>query len=428
MKNWKIFVFGFLICINTSFSKPKELDKIAAIVNHNVILESDINNVLLFKKNNIKHHILSLKEKSLLRKQVIDDLIIENIQLQLAQKVGIVLSEANLDKTITNIAMQNKISVNQLRNRLFSEGIDYNKYRSQIRKEILITTVRNHEVNSRIHIFPKEIDTLTQQILKRNMNNNQINITHILLSIPKNVSQQKIEDIKKLAIKIINKWKTGYNFKKIINMYSTNSDILNGVNIGWTKIKDIPILLEKQLKNIKKDIIIGPINSKIGLHIFKINDIYNFNKPILITEIHSRHILLKPSKNMTNNQIRNKLLKVTQDIKFRHISFSDQAKKISQDLNSSLNGGDLGWASLNTYHPVFFNILTKLKKGEISRPIFDDFGWNVIQLLDTRKVDKSKIIEKNHAYAMLLNRKFTQELQSWIKELRSKTYINIISK
>lgn len=427
MKKWRTLILGLMLYANAAFAEPQEVDKVAVVVNHDVVLKSDINCLLQSVKLHAQHNSQLLPNENLLRRQLIERLIMNNIQLQMAQKMGITVSNIDLDNAITNIAAQNKMSLNQLRNRLYYEGLNYNTYRLQIRQEMLIAEMRNNIVRRRVTILPQEVEALAKQVRAQHVSDTEINISHIQLPLSENPSQQEVESAEALARKLIGELHNRADFRKLAITYSADLQALKDGNMGWVKLQEIPTLFAKHLVNAKKGIIVGPIRSGVGFHILKVNDIRGASQLVSETEVHARHIFLQPSVVMTDDQARAKLANISQDIKSGHTKFADEAKHLSQDPNSSLQSGDLGWASPEIYDPAFRDALLKLKKGEISAPVHSVFGWHLIQLLDIRQVDKTDAAQKHQAYRMLFNRKFAEEVQTWMQELRAQAYVKILN-
>lgn len=345
MKNWRTLILGLVVCANAAFAAPQEVDKVAAVVDNGVVLESDVNGLLQSVKLNAQQAGQQLPDDKTLRHQIIERLIMDNIQLQMAKKMGITVSDADLDKAIANIAAQNKMSVDQLRSRLSYEGLNYNTYRSQIRKEMLISEVRNNEVRRRVTILPQEVDALAKQVGAQNGSDTEMNISHILIPLPENPSQQQVDKAEELAKRLVGEINSGADFGKLAITYSADSQALKGGNMGWGKLQEIPTLFAERLVSAKKGDVVGPIRSGVGFHILKVNDIRGASQSVSVTEVHARHILLKPSVVLTDDQARAKLQSVAEAIKSGRAKFADEAKQLSQDPGSAMQGGDLGWAS-----------------------------------------------------------------------------------
>ncbi|WP_337261106.1 MULTISPECIES: peptidylprolyl isomerase SurA [unclassified Serratia (in: enterobacteria)] len=427
MKNWRTLLLGLVVCANTAFAAPQEVDKVAAVVDNGVVLESDVNGLMQSVKLNAQQAGQQLPDDSTLRHQILERLIMDNILLQMAHKMGITASDADVDKAIADIAAQNKMSLDQMRTRLAAEGLNYNTYRAQIRKEMLISEVRNNEVRRRVTILPQEVDALAKQVGAQNGGDTEVNLSHILIPLPENPSQKQVDEAEAMAKRLVGEINGGADFGKLAITYSADSQALKGGQMGWGKLQELPTLFAERLINAKKGEVVGPIRSGVGFHILKVNDMRGGNQAISVTEVHARHILLKPSVVMTDDQARAKLQEVAAAIKNGTAKFEDEAKQLSQDPGSALQGGDLGWASPDMYDPAFRDALMKLQKGQLSEPVHSSFGWHLIQLLDTRQVDKTDAAQKDRAYRMLFNRKFAEEAQTWMQEQRAAAYVKILN-
>lgn len=426
MKNWRTLLLGVTLCASTAFAAPQEIDKVAAVVDNGVVLESDVTSLMQSVKQQAKEANQPLPDDNTLRHQILDRLIMDNIQMQMANKMGIKLTDEDVDKAIAGIAAQNKITVDQLRSRLAYDGLSYSTYRAQIRKEMMISEVRNSEVRRRVTVLPQEVDALAKQVSAQNGGSAEFNLSHILLPLPENPTQDQVDTAEALAKKVVGELNKGADFGKMAITYSADSQALKGGNMGWGKLQELPSLFAQALSSAQKGQIIGPIRSGVGFHILKVNDIRGDNKTVSVTEVHARHILLKPSVVMTDDQARAKLEQVAADIRSGKANFADEAKQLSQDPGSANQGGDLGWASPDMYDPAFREALLNLKKGQLSAPVHSSFGWHLIEVLDTRQVDKTDAAQKERAYRMLFNRKFSEEAQTWMQEQRANAYVKIM--
>lgn len=426
MKNWRTFFLSLLVCANTAFAAPQEMDKVAAIVNNGVVLESDVNNLLQSVKLTAQQEGQQLPDEATLRSQIIERLIMDQILLQMGQSMGINITNDNLDRAIAGIAQQNRMTVDQLRRRLSQEGINYNTYRNQIRKEMITTEVRNNEVRRRISILPQEVEALSQQISTQNSGNTEVNLSHILLPLPENPSQKQVDQTEAQANHIIEELKKGANFSRMAMSYSADSQALQGGQMGWGKIGELPTLFAERLQYSDKGDIVGPIRSNVGFHILKVNDVRGGQQNVSVTEVHARHILLRSSVVMTDDQAKASLINMRNQIVSGQRSFEELAKENSQDPGTAIKGGDLGWAVPSIYDPAFNDALSRLNKGEISQPVHSSFGWHLIQLLDSRQVDRTDDAQKDRAYRMLFNRKFAEEAQTWMQEQRASAYVKIM--
>ncbi|ECO9064765.1 peptidylprolyl isomerase SurA [Salmonella enterica] len=427
MKNWKTLLLGIAMIANTSFAAPQVVDKVAAVVNNGVVLESDVDGLMQSVKLNAGQAGQQLPDDATLRHQILERLIMDQIILQMGQKMGVKITDEQLDQAIANIAKQNNMTMDQMRSRLAYDGLNYSAYRNQIRKEMIISEVRNNEVRRRITVLPQEVDALAKQIGTQNDASTELNLSHILIALPENPTSEQVNDAQRQAESIVEEARNGADFGKLAITYSADQQALKGGQMGWGRIQELPGIFAQALSTAKKGDIVGPIRSGVGFHILKVNDLRGQSQSISVTEVHARHILLKPSPIMNDQQARLKLEEIAADIKSGKTTFAAAAKEYSQDPGSANQGGDLGWATPDIFDPAFRDALTKLHKGQISAPVHSSFGWHLIELLDTRKVDKTDAAQKDRAYRMLMNRKFSEEAATWMQEQRASAYVKILS-
>ena len=287
--------------------------------------------------------------------------------------------------------------------------------------------MRNNEVRRRITILPQEVESLAQQVSNQNDASTELNLSHILIPLPENPTSDQVNEAESQARAIVDQARNGADFGKLAIAHSADQQALNGGQMGWGRIQELPGIFAQALSTAKKGDIVGPIRSGVGFHILKVNDLRGESKNISVTEVHARHILLKPSPIMTDEQARVKLEQIAADIKSGKTTFAAAAKEFSQDPGSANQGGDLGWATPDIFDPAFRDALTRLNKGQMSAPVHSSFGWHLIELLDTRNVDKTDAAQKDRAYRMLMNRKFSEEAASWMQEQRASAYVKILS-
>ncbi|CAK8743978.1 Chaperone SurA [Sodalis praecaptivus] len=294
MKNWRTFILGLALCAQGALAAPQVVDKVTAVVDNGVVLESDVNSMLTTVKRGAQEANQQLPDDATLRRQILDRLIMDNIILQLAQRANITISDEQLDQAIGNIAAQNHMTLDQLRSRLAYDGMDYNTYRAQIRKEMLIAEVRNGEVRRRVTILPQEVESLAQQIAAQTGNGAEFNLSHILIPLPENPSQDQVDKAEALANSLVEQSKSGADFGKFAITYSADSQALKGGQMGWRKLEELPSLFAARLQGAQKGSIVGPIRSGVGFHILKVNDIRGGDQKVAVTEVHARHILCAP--------------------------------------------------------------------------------------------------------------------------------------
>ncbi|WMY96531.1 MAG: peptidylprolyl isomerase SurA [Arsenophonus sp.] len=423
MNNWKLIIISLLYTISTTSTAIELINQITAIVNDEVILETDISHIL----NTIKINTNQEEEIKKIRHQILENLILDNIILQIAKKMHIQISEEEIDMTISNFASKNGLKINELQEKLAIDNINFDSYRDRIRQKIMINKVRNHEVSKRIIILPQEIDSLSKQLNLPIDQEGNVDFSHIFIPIKNETNHQQSLTVLSQVKKIIVQLKKGISFEKLALLYSSDTKVLKYPKKKSYKIKELPSIFTQYIQNAKKNDIIGPIRSNFGFHFLKINNIENNKIPIYITEVKIRHILIKISPITNNLQAYKKIKNIKQQIENKKINFQEAAKKYSEDLNSAKNGGEIDWNRSDVFDPKIQNTLIYLKKNQISQPIKSSFGWHLIQLKNFRKVDKTEEIKKNNAYYLIFNRKFKEEEKLWMKEKRASAYIKIIN-
>ena len=427
MKNWKTLLLGLTLVVSTSFAAPQVVDKVAAVVNNGVVLESDVDGLMQSVKLNANQAGQQLPGDATLRHQILERLIMDQILLQMGQKMGVKISDEQLDQAIANIAKQNNMTLDQMRSRLAYDGMNYNTYRDQIRKEMTISEVRNNEVRRRVTVLPQEVESLAKQVGNQNDASTELNLSHILIPLPENPTADQVAEAESQARSIVDQAKNGADFGKLAITYSADQQALKGGQMGWGRIQELPSIFGQALSTAKKGDIVGPVRSGVGFHILKVNDLRGQSQNMSVTEVHARHILLRPSPIMTDEQARVKLEQIAADIKSGKTTFAAAAREFSQDPGSANQGGDMGWSMPDVYDPAFRDALMKLQKGQMSAPVHSSFGWHLIELMDTRNVDKTDAAQKDRAYRMLFNRKFSEEAATWMQEQRASAYVKILS-
>ena len=403
---------------------PKVVEQVAAVVNNNVILESDVSDML--KTIKASSDPSSLPNDKILRQQIIDRLIIEKLILQRAAKAKITISEDQVTAAIENIADENGMTIDELRSRLSTMGMSYSTYRDRIHNDMLIEQARLHEVRNRIQISDREVENLSKTITSQPTRNIDVKISHILIAIPETASKQQIDNATNKAIDIINRAKKGENFAKLAASFSNDDLALKGGAMGWKKINELPTIFEERLIRAPKGSVLGPIRSGVGLHILKVDDTRaEAPQKITLQEVNARHILIKTNVLVTDQVAKQKLTDLRKAIISGATTFAAAAKANSEDTGSKDSGGNLGWNRPEIYDNGFRIGLSKLKKGEISQPIKSSYGWHLIQLIDTRQTDGTNLAKKDQAYRLIFNRKFAEEAQVWVQELKGDAYIKI---
>ncbi len=422
-----LIISGLTCAGVTTLSQAKEqkLDNVVAIVNTGVVLESEINELI----NNVKKQALaekqSLPSDAALRTQALEKLINDTLMLEMGERMGVQISDAQLDQTIASIAKDNSgLTIEQFRQKVVNDGINYESYREGIRKEMITGEVRRGSVRRRINISPQEIDNLVKLMNEQTNADVEYHLGHILIAFPEKPTQEDLNETKDRADKVMKLLNDGSDFKKIAIASSGSTTALEGGDIGWRGINEMPTLFAELVDGNNKEEVFGPIRTGLGYNIIKIFDIRG-KETVEITEVKSRHILIKPSIILSEEKAEQTLKDFLTQINAGEADFDTLAREHSEGPTSS-RGGDLGWADPNSYDPAFKNALSDLQVDAYHAPFRSSFGWHLVQLTGRRTLDATKESDSNRAYQLIYNRKFGVEAQRWMKETRDEAYIEIL--
>ena len=415
------------ICLSASLNIAAQtvLDKVSVIVDKGVILESEIRELVKTVKDNATKNNQALPSDRALRTQAIERLILDNLQMQVADRMGIQVSDPQLEQTIANIAQNQNSSVDQLRASIRQAGLDYENYRESVRKELITGEVRRANVRRRIYITPQEIATLVSLIEEQGNEQAEYRLGHILIGFPPEPTDEDITGARSRADKVLNLLNSGSDFAKIAIASSSGPKALDGGDMGWLNINSMPTLFAEVIQGKETDALIGPIRSGAGFHILKILETRGVEVAKL-EEINARHILIKPSIILSEQKAQSMLLEFKAQILEGTVEFAELAKKHSEDPGSAIKGGDLGWADPNMYVPAFKDALMQLDKDEISEPVRSVHGWHLMQLIDRRVDDITDRKKQDKAYQLLYNRKFSEETDAWLREMREEAFIEVL--
>ncbi|ABM01020.1 peptidylprolyl isomerase SurA [Shewanella amazonensis] len=426
MKPCKKLIFAALAMTMgfQSLAAPQPLDRVAVQVNDGIVLESEIQNMMDTVKKNALAAGQTLPSDDALRTQVIERLILTRLQLQMAERVGLHIGDLQLDQAIENIAREQKMTVAQMQQAIQAEGMSFAQYREQLREEITLGEIQRIQVQRRIQVSPQEINNLVKMIEEQGNKDVEYQIGHILIEVPSNPTSAELESASKRAQAVMDRLNSGNDFRSIAIAASSGPKALEGGVWDYMNINEMPTLFAEVIGDAKKDAIIGPIKSGSGFHILKIMDIRGLQTRE-IEEVRARHILLKPSPILSEERAKAMLDQFVTQIKSGEAKFADIARQYSEDPGSATKGGELGWAEPNIYVPEFAQMLGQLSLDEISAPFRTAHGWHIVQLEEKRKTDATEKFNTNRAHQLIFRRKFNEELQGWLDEIRSEAHIDV---
>ena len=406
-------------------AEAKRIDNVAVVVDDNVILEGEIKAIISDVRAKAALANQSLPSDKALRAQAIDKLVLNSIQLQLADRMGIQISDAHLDSVLQSIAANNNVSVDAFRQQIESEGQSFERYREKLREEIAINEVVRANVRRRVNISEQEVASLVK-VIEQQTSKEEYQIGHILIAVDSDASQTEVQARRDVATKVIELLNDGSDFRQVAIASSSGAKALDGGDWGYMSVNEMPSLFAENIKGQAKDSLVGPLRSGAGFHVIKVLDVRG-RETVEVKEVKARHILLEPSIILSEEKAKNMLSGFVKDVKSGSADFAELAKTHSEDPGSALKGGDLGWANPDIYAPKFKETLAELEIGEFSQPFRTQFGWHVVQLLETRKADTTEQTKKDRAYQIIFKRKFNEEQESWLREIREQAFVEVVT-
>jgi peptidyl-prolyl cis-trans isomerase SurA len=397
------------------------LDRIAAIVNDGLVLKSDLDGQMDAVTKRLQEQKIEMPPQSVLRQQVLDRLILQEIQMQRAKHVGLTISDEQLNSALQDIAQRNKIPFDQLPTALAAQGVDYKLYRESMRRELTLTTLRQRDVIAHINVTPRELD----QYLARQQTaaaNDEFNVSHILLSLPEAATPKQLDEIARKAHDLAARASKGEDFGQLAIANSNSQTALDGGQLGWRKGNQLPQFILELVVKMKPGDVSEPVRTPSGFHIVRLNERRGGEAKVVINQIHLRHILMKPNELDDDETVRQKLGKLRDRI-LKGEDFAGIASTASEDPGSAPDGGDLGWAGPGTFVPEFDQAIAELKINEISEPFKTRYGWHIVQMLGTRTYDSTDDVRRQRAFAAIRESKADEETELWLRRLRDEAFV-----
>lgn len=427
MKLRSILFIWALALGNQAQAQQVELDKVAVIVDQSVVLESEIKDLIQTVKGNAIRSNQSLPSDRVLRTQAIERLITEALQMQMAQRMGIQINDPQLEQTLRNFASQEDLSLEELRRQVEADGMSYDQYRERVRKELISGEVTRANVRRRIYITPQEVNNMLKLIDEQGENQVEYQLGHILVGFPSGATQEDVDSANVRATRVLELLnKEDADFAKIAVTASSGAKALEGGDLGWMNVNTMPTLFAEVVQGSKIGELLGPFRSGAGFHILKIHDIRG-QEVAEIEEVNARHILVKPSVILSEERVEKMLNEFKAQVLAGEANFEDLAREHSKDPGSAAKGGELGWQDPSIYVPAFRDTLAILTTpDEISEPVRSQHGWHLIQLIGKRIGDITDQLKSDRAYQLLFQRKFSEERDAWLREMRDQAYIEVM--
>lgn len=404
--------------------KQTTADYIVAVVNQEPITHTDVDKrvgrILDAASRNPNAR---LPPPEVLREQVLDALIDEKVQLQYAKNIGMTVSDAEVDDTIANIAAQNQISLQELRERMKSDGLDYDRYRNSLREQMLLERLRAREVNARIQISDAELDAFNAQAAAAGRDTD-LNLAHILIAVPEGASPDKVKELAAKAESLRERAAAGVNFAQLVKANSDDASTRDtGGSFGMRPASRLPELFTSAVKDLKVGEVAKVVRSGAGFHVIKLIERENASKATY-TQQRARHILLRTSPQLSIKAARERMAEIRKKIVGGEASFAQMARQYSED-GSATRGGDLGWSAPGQFVPEFEQALLALQPGQVSEPVVTRFGVHLIQLIERREVQLTEQQKREAARSVLREQRFESTYEDWARELRAAAYVDM---
>lgn len=399
------------------------LDRIAAVVNEGVVLTSQLDTQTEEITARLRQQNTELPPRNVLRRQILERLVVEEIQMQRADKLGIQISDEMLNSALEGVARNNGINFPDLPQTLAQQGIDYRTYREEVRRQMTLQMLRQRDVIARINISPRELDQALARAKDSPNQNTEYNVSHILVSVPVTASPEQIEARGARAKEAYDKAKGGEDFAQLALTYSDSTTNIEGGSLGWRKGSQLPSIVADQVAKMKAGEVSEPIRTPSGFHIFRLNETRGGIQQAVVAQVHARHILLTTNELEDDQTVEQKLNSIRGRIVDGHEDFAAIAAVTSKDPGSAADGGDLGWTGPGTFVPEFEKQIAALKDNEISQPFKTQFGWHIVQVLGRRQHDATEDKMRQQVFAQLRESKSEEETELWLRRLRDEAFV-----
>ena len=397
------------------------VDRIVAVVNSEVITSGEVAARVKTVKQQLGQQGTPLPPEDVLQKQVLERMIMDRLQLQLAKETALRVDDLQLDRTVARVAESNKMSLTEFRRALERDGIPFDKFREEIRNEMTLGRLREREVDARIAVSDNEIDYYLSQQGASQTSATDYNLAHILLRLPEQASPEQVQRQRARGEQVLQQLREGADFAKLAVSFSDAPDALQGGAMGWRSRDRLPELFAQALDAMKPGEVGPLIRSPAGYHVVKLVERRGGGAAALVEQTHARHILVKTSEIVSEADARRKLSNLRERI-VNGVDFGELAK-LNSDDTSSVRGGDLGWVYPGDTVPEFERVMNSLKPGQLSEPFASPFGWHLVEVLERRKTDVSGERKRQEARLVLRERKADEAYQEWLRQLRDRAFV-----
>lgn len=416
-------LLGAVFLGSAAHAQVQSLDRVVAIVDNDVIMYSQLDQRLNEVEQTIGKRGGQLPPQDVLQQQVLERLIVENLQLQIGDRSGIRITDEELNQAMASIAQRNNLTLDQFRAALARDGLSYEQAREQIRREMVISRVRQRRVAERIQVTDQEVNNFLASDLGQMQLAEEYRLANILIAVPDAASPDQVRAAAQKTAEVFDKLRAGADFAQTAIANSASENALEGGEIGWRKSAQLPPAFAELIRSLAVGEITEPLRTPGGFMIVKLQE-KRGGDTLVRDEVHVRHILIKPNAIRSEEETRRLVERLHQRI-LAGEDFAELAKSFSEDPGSALNGGDLDWIDPNSLVPEFREVMAKTPSGQLSTPFQSPYGWHVLEVLGRRATDSSDQYRKQQAMNSLRNRKYDEELQAWLRQIRDEAYVEI---
>lgn len=399
------------------------LDKVVAIVDDDVVMASELQQQINMIAKRLQTQQTELPPMDVLRDQVLEHLIRERLQLQMGNRVGVEISDQEINQAISRMAAGNKLTMEQFQQQLWTDGMTMSQFQERLRREMVISRVQKGSVNRRINVSEQEVDNFLGSQEGKFWISPDYQLGHILLSLSAAADEESVDNAKEKAEKIHQQLLDGADFRELAIANSNGQRALEGGDLGWRKTSQLPGLLAEAVPSMTKGDISQPIRSDAGFHLLKLYD-QRGGEETIVEQAKVRHILVKPSTILSDNEALEKITNIREELN-NGADFEELAKTHSEDIGSMLSGGDLGWSTPGQFVPEFEATMKDTEAGTISEPFRSQFGWHILRVDERRQQDFTDTVIRNQAANIIRKRRFEEELQNWLQEIRDEAYVEL---
>lgn len=417
----------FLVLLVPAMALAQPLDAVVAVVNDGVITKSELNSQVEILRQQIIARKMQVPPETALRKQVLQHLIDVDLQLQMAKQHDLAVDTTELNDAITKIAAANHLSLSELREELGRQGLSWESYRENIRKEMLISRLQQKAVGKDITVSPQQVEEHLKTAQFQDKTQYTYHLQNIVIPLPEEPTTQQLNKAKLKAKELLTKIRKGENFSQLAIIESSGEFALEGGDLGERHLAELPDVFANRVIHMKNGEVVGPIRTGNGFQLIKLVSIGGADQKHEVIKTHVRHILLKQDASTTSAEAQRQAFNLYQQLKAGK-DFAHMARQYSLDAASAVKGGDLGWVNSGELVPEFEKTMDALPLNKISKPVKSMFGWHIIQVLGRKKVDDSESFKKQQVRAFLQQRKFTEAVQNWQQHMRTQAYIKIMDK